>query len=233
MNVSRRSRRPPPVNEDGIAVIAVLLWTTLTAALASALILVTIVETTISGRHRDGIDALYAADAAMEIAIGQLAAVADWDLVLNGTVRSPLSDGAVVGMRQIADGTSIDLAVLTALLRCGKESCVDADITAMTADRSWGISNPRWQLFLNAPLRTILNLPETATRTYVLVWVADDPSDSDGDPLRDGVAGDNPGRGRIMLTAQAYGASGVRRTIQATIARAGANVRMVSWREVL
>jgi len=220
--------------QDGIAVIAVLLWTTLTVVLASALILVTTVETTISGRHRDGIDALYAADGAMEIAIGELATIANWDLVLNGTVRSVSSDGAPAGTRSAPDGTSIDLAKLTALLRCGKESgCSDADMNAITSDRPWGISNPRWQLFLNEPLRTVVNVPVTATRGYVLVWVADDPSDNDGDPLRDGAGADNPGRGCIVMTAQAYGAMGTRRTIQATIVRAVAGVRMITWREVM
>jgi hypothetical protein len=220
--------------QDGIAVIAVLLWTTLTVVLASALILVTTVETTISARHRDGLDALYAADAAMEIAIGELATIANWDLVLNGTLRSVSSDGAPTGTRPAPDGSSVDLAKLTATLRCGKESaCSDADMNAITSDHPWGISNPRWQLFLNAPLRTVVNVPSTATRAYVLVWVADDPSDNDADPLRDGTAADNPGRQCIVITAQAYGAMGTRRTIQATIVRAGASVRMITWREVL
>ena len=40
-------------------------------------------------------------------------------------------------------------------------------------------------------------------------------------------------RGRILVTAQAYGASGARRTIQATVVRAGAAIRMVTWREVV
>ena len=221
-------------DQQGVALIAVLLWTALVTALASAIVLVTTVETTISARHRDGIDALYAADAALEIAVGQLAAVTNWDLVLNGTSRSTLSDGAPTGTRQIADGTSIDLDRLTAALRCGKESaCSDADTNAITVDRPWGISNPRWQLFLCGSLGTIAGLPDGATRAYVLVWMADDPSDNDGDPLRDSIAADNPGRGRILVTAQAYGASGARRTLQATVVRAAAGIRMVTWREVI
>ena len=213
--------------------IGVLLWTALTAALASALIVVTIVDTTISGRHRDGIDALHAADAALEMAIGDLAPIADWDVVLNGTSRSALSDGAPAGTRQIADGSTIDLDKLTALQRCGKDACSDADINAITAERPWGFSNPRWQLFLNGRLRSMLNLPDNTTRAYVLVWVADDPSDNDGDPLRDGAGTDNPGRARFVIVAQAYGATGATRTIRATIVRAGGHVRMITWREVI
>jgi hypothetical protein len=220
-------------DQQGLALIAVLLWTALVTALASAIVLVSTVETTIAARHRDGIDALYAADAALEIAVGELAAVTNWDLVLNGTSRSTSSDGAPTGTRQIA-GASIDLDKLTATLRCGKESaCSDADMNAITADRPWGSSNPRWQLFLSGSLGTIAGLTDGATRAYVLVWVADDPSDSDGDPLRDSIAADNPGRGRILVTAQAYGTSGARRTIQATVVRAGGAIRMVTWREVI
>jgi len=243
--VARTSPKPggggesgPPLalasDQRGLALIAVLLWTALVTALASALVLVTTVETTISARHRDGLDALYAADAALEIAVGQLAAVTNFDLVLNGTSRSTSSDGAPTGTRRAADGTSIDLDKLTAMLRCGKESaCSDADMSSVTADRPWGISNPRWQLFLSGSLGSIAGLPDGTARAYVLVWVGDDPSDSDGDPLRDSSEVDNPGRGRILVTAQAYGASGARRTIQATIARVGGAIRMITWREVI
>jgi hypothetical protein len=227
-----RVARSSPSQDEGVALIAVLLWTTLTAALAAAIILVTTVETTVSGSHRDGIETLYAADAAMEIAIAELSAVTNWDLVLSGTLRSALSDGAPVGTRQVADGSTIDLDKLTAMVRCGKEACSDADINAITAERPWGVNNPRWQLFLNGPLRSIVNLPDNSTRVYVLVWVGDDPPDNDGDPLRDSTAIDNPGRGRIVVTAQAYGPTGATRAIQATIVRTGANVRMVAWREV-
>jgi hypothetical protein len=37
----------------------------------------------------------------------------------------------------------------------------------------------------------------------------------------------------ILVTAQAFGASGARRTIQATVVRAAAGIRMVTWREVI
>ena len=227
-----RLLRSSSSHDEGVAIIAVILWTTLTAALAAAIILVTVVETTVSGRHRDGLEALYAADAAIEIAIGELSAVTNWDLVLNGTSRSTLSDGAPVGTRQVADGSIIDLDKLTASVRCGKDVCSDADINAIAADRPWGVNNSRWQLFLNGPLRSLVNLSDNTSRAYVLVWVGDDPSDNDGDPLRDSAATDNPGRGRVVVTAHAYGPSGARRAIQATIVRAGANVRMVTWREV-
>ncbi len=130
------------------------------------------------------------------------------------------------------DGTVLDLVRATSLLRCGSEAgCTDADLVAATSERPWGPSNPRWQLYAYGPLRTVLGVEE-ASPAYVLAWVADDPWDDDGDPLRDGAAAGNPGRGRILVTARAYGAAGAARTIQVTLVRAGSRVRMVTWREV-
>ena len=47
MNEAARLRSSVAPDQEGVAVIAVLLWTTLVAALASAIILVTTVETAI------------------------------------------------------------------------------------------------------------------------------------------------------------------------------------------
>ena len=219
-------------DERGLALIAVLLWISLTAALGSVLILVVSVETVISARHRDGMETLYAADAAIEIAARELAGTSTWNAVLNGTATSTFADGAPVGIRRMPDGTILNLTSATNDLRCGNEArCTDADLTAVTAERPWGVSNPRWQLYAYGPLRRAAGAASTA-RCYVLVWIADDPWDNDGDPLRDGDAADNAGRGRILAIAQAYGTGGTRRTIQVTLARAGSSIRMVSWREI-
>jgi hypothetical protein len=77
---------------------------------------------------------------------------------------------------------------------------------------------------------------------YVLVWIADDAGDTDGNPLVDGSADDNPGRGIVQLTAHAYGAGGSRRVLEATVARRvqddgqepnpGVAPRVIVWREV-
>jgi hypothetical protein len=56
---------------------------------------------------------------------------------------------------------------------------------------------------------------------YVVVWMADDPSESDNNPLIDGdtTNGANPGTGVLSMLAQAFGPGGVSRVVEATIAR--------------
>jgi hypothetical protein len=66
---------------------------------------------------------------------------------------------------------------------------------------------------------------------YVVVMAADDPSETDGKPLQDGI--DTPGAGILALRAEAFGARGTRRMIEATIARTPTGVRLLSWREGL
>ena len=59
------------------------------------------------------------------------------------------------------------------------------------------------------------------SNVYVVVWIGDDPSENDNKPLADGdeSAGQNPGKGVVSLLAYAYGQGGVRRVIEATLAR--------------
>jgi len=66
---------------------------------------------------------------------------------------------------------------------------------------------------------------------YMVVWVADDPSETDMDPFTDGGGPENPGRGRLSITAHAYGPAGTRRIIEATVARDEGGMRVLSWRE--
>jgi hypothetical protein len=61
--------------------------------------------------------------------------------------------------------------------------------------------------------------------SYVVVWVADDAAEADGDPQRDS-------NGLIAMRAEAFGPQGMQRTIDATLANDGAGVKLVSWRDV-
>jgi hypothetical protein len=47
---------------------------------------------------------------------------------------------------------------------------------------------------------------------YVVVWMADDPSENDGDPLADS-------NGVITVLAQAMGSSGTIRSVEVTVAK--------------
>ena len=69
---------------------------------------------------------------------------------------------------------------------------------------------------------------------YVVVWVADDPLETDGQPLIDGdtTVGPNPGAGLLQVLVHAYGVGGTRRVIEATLRRGDSRSRVLSWREL-
>ena len=135
-------------HEDGIAMMMAMAATLLMSALGVALVLTTSSETIIAANFRDAAEARYAADAALERSLDDLAAAPDWNAVLNGTVQSTFVDGAPRGTRMLADGSTIDLGHVVNMADCGKiQPCADADMDAVTAQRPWGTNNPRWQLY--------------------------------------------------------------------------------------
>ena len=103
--------------------------------------------------------------------------------------------------------------------------------------RPWGLNNPRWQLYAWGRLADWL--PEGAIDAgfYVVVLVADDPAETDGNPLADGPGS---GFGVVMLRAEAFGPGGTHAAVEQTLARVSADelsrrpdlhgVRVVSWR---
>ena len=218
-------------HEDGFAMIMAMAATLLMSALGIALLLPTSSETIIASNFRDASEAVYAADAALERSINDLVMVPDWNTVLAGAVQSAFTDGPPSGRRTLADGTTIDLGQMRSMAGCGKVAiCSDADLNAVTPQRPWGANNPRWQLYAYGNLNNMLQGHRIDSPFYVLVMVGDDPSETDGKPFEDGI--DTPGAGVLALRAVALGPRGVRRTIEMTVVRAAAGVRILSWREV-
>ena len=213
--------------EDGIALIVALMATMLMTALGVALILTTSTETMITANYRNGQEALYAADAALERAMDDILTVPDWNNLLNGSTQSAFIDGSPSGTRTLPDGTQIDLSQLVNLSNCGKVSgCSASDLTAnLTGDRPWGANNPVWQLYAFNRLDSMVPSGTINSQYYVVVLVADDPSDDDNDPLHDGLTAaagmpsPNPGLGVISLRAEAFGPRGAHKVIQMTVAR--------------
>jgi hypothetical protein len=203
------------------------------SALALSLALLTATESRVSAAFRGGLQVLYGADAAIERVLPDLAAEADVNRLLAGGSISSYADGPP-GPRTLPDGTVVHLHTLTQMVSCGKPACSDADLDDEREDRPWGRNNPRWQLYGYGPLSS-LTAGLDAPRVYAVVWVADDPSENDDEPLIDGGPDEeasNPGRGRLLLMAQAYGISGARRTVEASIAWERGDVRMIAWREI-
>jgi hypothetical protein len=213
--------------EDGIALIVALMATMLMTALGVALILTTSTETMITANYRNGQEALYAADAALERAMDDILTVPDWNNLLNGTTQSAFIDGAPSGTRSLPDGTQIDLGQLLNLANCGKvTSCSASDLTSnLTGSRPWGANNPVWQLYAYNRLDAIVPSGTVNSQYYVVVLVGDDPSDDDNDPLHDGGPCDptlqcpNPGAGVLSLRAEAFGPRGAHKVIEMTVAK--------------
>jgi hypothetical protein len=249
--VSRRARS----TERGAALIVALMAMLLMMALGTALILTTSTESKISRNFKTGSEALYAADAGLERAVDDLRTMPDWSATLSGAAQSAFVDGTPAGTRALADGRRIDLGEILNLANCQKATaCSSSDMDDVTAERPWGPNNPRWQPFAWGHLNDIAPVGTVYSPFYVVVMVADDPSENDGDPLRDGVVlcapGQvtvcNPGTGVLALRAEAFGPFGAHKLLELTIARTDltgseedyndgsgqAGIRILSWREM-
>jgi Tfp pilus assembly protein PilX len=233
--------------ERGIALIVTLMTMVLLMALGSALVLITSTETIVAANFHSGHEAFYAADAILERALADLRVSADWSAVLDRSTPSTFVDGAPSGTRTLTDGSSIDLAQLTNIANCRKTTaCTDADTAATTAERPWGVNNPRWLPYAYGRLADSLGVSTVRSPFYVVAFVGDDSSENDGDPTRDGLSIGglpNPGLGILSIRAEAFGPRQAHRVVEATIARmepAGAapggggitDLRVLSWREV-
>jgi hypothetical protein len=80
------------------------------------------------------------------------------------------------------------------------------DLTALTTN----LGDPGWRLFAHGALNRLENVPSNA---YVVVWAKPDPV--------------RPQEG-LALRADAFGSTGTRRGVQATVSRRG----VLSWKEV-
>ena len=215
-------------DESGVALVIALMAMTLMMALGLALMMNTMTETRIASNYSSGAETLYAADAAVERVMNDILTVPDWNSILNGSVTSAFIDGPPFGQRSMPNGSKIDLTQATNMVRCGKiATCSSTDLTAYTDERPWGQNNPVWQLYAYGPLSDMLPTETINSNVYVIVWIADDPAESDCNPFQDGLppacgndaSVPNPGRGVISMLAQAYGPDGVQRTIEVTLAR--------------
>ena len=220
-----------PRQADGVVLVAALLVMVLMGALGAGLILITSSEAMIAANFRDSQEALHAADAAAERAMSDVAAVADWSQLLDGAVRSSFVDGPPSGTRTLPDGSILDLLQVVSLANCHKTTmCSSAEMDAATVDRPWGANNPQWQLYAYGRLEDVLPNTFVDSPYYAVVLVADDPSENDNDPRRDGGAG-NPGAGIVALRAQVFGPRSAHKMVELTLARTSrGGIRVLSWR---
>jgi hypothetical protein len=185
--------------ERGAALIIVLLATMLLTGLALSLVMLTSSETLITANYRNGQDSLYAADAAVERVMQDLLTVAQWnDLLRTDNLQSSYTEGPLIVT--MPNGQTIDVLK-------------ERDRVQYESDRInlWGTNNPQWRVYAWGPLANML--PDGVdSRAFVMVLVADDPSESDSDPQHDV-------NGVLTLHAEAWSTGGAHRVIEATVAR--------------
>jgi hypothetical protein len=221
-----------------MAIIVALMAMLMMSVLGAALVLTTSFETAIAANFRYAHEGLYAAEAAAELALDHLAAMADWNPILEGVAQSAFVDGPPGGVRTLADGSLLDLGGTVNMLNCRKATgCTPSELVGNTAQRPWGPNNPVWRLFVYGPLSDLLGTHAVDSLHYVMVLAADDPSENDGNPLRDGDDETNAGSGVLALRAEAFGPRGARQAIELTVARqppasGQTGLRLLAWRHI-
>lgn len=227
-------------NERGIALIMVMLFTAFLSAMGLGVLLAVFMDRLATGNMNGSVALLYAADAGIELAARDLAQEPDWDAVLSGARQSSFTDGLSAGVRSLPGGGSIDLSALTNLLNCHKSSnCTAAQLNANSHERPWGSNNPSWRLYAYGPIEALAPFSRPAPG-YLVVWVADDGREQDGDPGADAPE-EESGHGIVRVHAETFAPAGSRRVIEAELTRAcrgeGAGaclpgIRVQSWQEL-
>jgi hypothetical protein len=185
--------------ERGSAIIIALVATVLLSALGVGLVLMSNTEGSIAANFRDGSETLYAADAAVERVVQDILLVPRWNDILAGTAQSAFVDATLTPTTP--GGEPLDLVAMTA------EVQAQSDATA-----PWALNNPQWRLYAYGPLSDLSGTGTIRSPAYVVVWAADDPSETDNDPTADT-------NGVLTLLAQAVGRTGSMRLVEVTVAK--------------
>jgi hypothetical protein len=227
--------------DEGSALVLVVLATGVLVTLGLVLALVTTVETQVAANTLDGTHALALAEAAAEQAMSDLALLPSWDAALDGRATSPFFDGDT-GPR-VFGGVRIDLSRETALLLCDAITCAGRSPDGVTATRPWGRNNPRWRVFASGFAADLVGGERGTRPGYAAAWIGDDSAENDADPLHDGGtpvaevgSSVNPGLDVLALRVAAWGVRGSRRELELTVERgdlrAHTGLRVRVWREL-
>jgi hypothetical protein len=198
--------------EEGMALVLAVMVAGLLAALGVSLLLVADTERRVSANASFSSEAVAAAEAGVDRVLVDLAGASRWDGMLAGNLSSGFAD--VTRRPVLPSGDVLDLDAATIELQ-----------TESSAQGTFGANTPQWRLFGWGPLSRMAPLALESPQ-YVAVWIADDPSEIDGDPTVDT-------NEMLTIHAEARGPGGARRVVEATVARVAAGaLKMVSWREV-
>lgn len=182
----------PLARTDGIALTVTLMATVVLLTITGVLVPLASSEVMIAANHRRAVVGLYAAEAALEWTVGELAPSAAWRAALRGEARSAVWEGAPVVPR--ADGSRLRLDELTEALRRDGSG------------RGGAGRGLAWSLFLHGRLARLVPLPAEYGEWYVAVWLAREDGADPAAPDTRGIltvhaAAFDPGRGQRALQA--------------------------------
>jgi hypothetical protein len=200
--------------DRGSALLLVLIAAGLLSALGAGLVLLGSTDGMIATNFRTNGEAFYAAEAAADRAIQDLTIAGAWSDVLSGVAPATFVDPALTPT--LASNQPLDLPALTADLQRQSDAAA-----------SWGLNNPRWRLYAYGPFAQITGAGHVQSAAYLVTWVADDPAETDGDPMIDT-------NGTLLLRARAIGLFSSARTVDVVLSRTSpvrANTRVLSWRQ--
>ena len=173
--------------ERGVALIVSLMAMTVLLAFGAALIVITSTESLIAGNFVSGREALYAAEAIVELVVAELRSGVNLGAALDGTQPSRFVDGAPGGVRVRPPEAPLDLAAVLNLANCaGLSPCAGGS---------------PWRLFAYGPLGDFL--PVASSPFYVMALVAPAQADSGGPAVR--------------VRGEAFGPRGARRALEITV----------------
>jgi hypothetical protein len=196
--------------DRGSALLIALLVMLVLNAVGLGLLTMVDVERRIAMNHREAAELSEAASAAAESAIGELARAASLSHALSGQLSSAFRDGSLTPVTPAL--YTLDLVAETARL----QSTTDAEYRR-------GADNPRWRLFSYLSFASLSRT--TAPREYLVSWVADDPSEADGNPEFDT-------NNVILVRSRAIGRGRAHRDVELALSNANGRLTLVSWREV-
>ncbi len=187
------------IDERGTALVVALMATLLLSALGLAVIMVSQTETMITANFNNAQEALYSADAGVERAVQDLLMAPRWNDVLAGTSPSGWVDASTTPT--LPDGTALNLTTETTRLQNETDSL---DL--------WGLNDPTWRLYAYGAISNLLPTETINSMDYVVVWVGDDPSETDNNPNADT-------NGVLTLHTEAFGPQGSKKVVEVTVAR--------------
>ena len=205
---------------EGIALMMTLMASVVLLTVVGVLVPLATTEVMIAANHRRAVEGLYAAEAALEWTVGELAPPVAWGAALAGAARSGVWAGAPEIV--LADGSRVLLEEQTAAL--GRDG-------AGPSRAGRGLA---WSLFAHGRLARLIPLPNGYGEWHIAVWLAREPAG----PESGGADAD----GTITVHAAAFDPGRGQRAIQADLVRVvpplpaeGAPseyVQLLSWRIV-